>query len=426
MQLFHHENVDVKQSSITRRGFLHGVSAAAIAGGTLSFRDVISLQASELRKQNRAMILLWMAGGPSQFETFDPKRDTNIGGPTQSISTAVPGIEIASGWDQIAASMEDFAIVRSMTNKEGSHPRASYQMHTGYLPSGSVKHPSLASNIAQQIADPESELPSVVSVGQTQGAGFLGVEYEPFVVNRPGEMPQNVASTVKVPRYKRRLGLLDQLEGEFAQSGGEQVVESRRGLYRKASAMVLSQRTKAFEIDDEPQAVRQKYGDTDFGRSCLMARRLVEAGVTFVEIVCRGWDTHDNNFERTSQLAQKVDPATAALVQDLKQRGLLDSTLVVWSGEFGRTPRINARTGRDHYPRSFNLLAAGGGVRGGQVVGATKADGSSITDRPVSVSDLFCSICHSLKVDPRHESISPLGRPMKLVDGGNVVSELFQ
>ncbi|MEO1997993.1 MAG: DUF1501 domain-containing protein [Planctomycetaceae bacterium] len=425
MKLFHHENVNVGRSSITRRGFLHGVSAAAIAGGTLSFRDVISLQANELRKQNRAMILLWMAGGPSQFETFDPKRDTNVGGPTKSISTAVPGIQIAEGWEQLAAQMNDVAIVRSMTNKEGSHPRASYQMHTGYLPSGSVKHPSLASNIAQQIANPESELPSVVSVGQTQGAGFLGVDYEPFVVNRPGEMPQNVASTVAAPRYKRRLGLLDQLEGEFANSGGEQVVESRRGLYRKASAMVLSQQTEAFKIDGEPEEVRQRYGDSNFGRSCLMARRLIEAGVTFVEIVCRGWDTHDNNFERTTQLAQQVDPATATLIQDLKQRGLLDSTLVVWSGEFGRTPRINARTGRDHYPRSFNLLAAGGGVRGGQVVGATEANGSAIADRPVSVSDLFCSICHALKVDPRHESISPLGRPMKLVDGGEVVTELF-
>ena len=425
MKLFHHENVNVGRSSITRRGFLHGVSAAAIAGGTLSFRDVISLQANELRKQNRAMILLWMAGGPSQFETFDPKRDTNVGGPTKSISTAVPGIQIAEGWEQLAAQMNDVAIVRSMTNKEGSHPRASYQMHTGYLPSGSVKHPSLASNIAQQIANPESELPSVVSVGQTQGAGFLGVDYEPFVVNRPGEMPQNVASTVAAPRYKRRLGLLDQLEGEFANSGGEQVVESRRGLYRKASAMVLSQQTEAFKIDGEPEEVRQRYGDSSFGRSCLMARRLIEAGVTFVEIVCRGWDTHDNNFERTTQLAQQVDPATATLIQDLKQRGLLDSTLVVWSGEFGRTPRINARTGRDHYPRSFNLLAAGGGVHGGQVVGATEANGSAIADRPVSVSDLFCSICHSLKVDPRHESISPLGRPMKLIDGGEVVTELF-
>ena len=425
MRLFHHENISVGRSGITRRGFLHGVSAAAIAGGTLSFRDVISLQAEELRKQNRSMILLWMAGGPSQFETFDPKRDTDVGGPTKSISTAVPGIQIAEGWEQIAGQMQDLAIVRSMTNKEGSHPRASYQMHTGYLPSGSVKHPSLAANIAQQIGDPESDLPSVVSVGQTQGAGFLGVDYEPFIVNRPGEMPLNVSSTVAAPRYKRRLGLLNQLDGEFADNGGEQVVENRRGLYRKASQMVLSKQTEAFQIDDEPQAVRQKYGDSNFGRSCLMARRLIEAGVTFVEIVCRGWDTHDNNFERTNQLAQQVDPATAALIQDLKQRGRLDSTLVVWSGEFGRSPRINARTGRDHFPRAFNLLAAGGGIRGGQVVGATEANGSAISDRPVSVSDLFCSICHSLKVDPRHESISPLGRPMKIVDGGEVVSELF-
>jgi uncharacterized protein (DUF1501 family) len=156
-----------------------------------------------------------------------------------------------------------------------------------------------------------------------------------------------------------------------------------------------------------------------------MARRLVEAGVTFVEVAMNGWDTHDNNFERTTTLAGQVDPAMGTLIADLKQRGMLDRTLVVWMGEFGRTPRINARTGRDHFPRAFNVALAGGGVKGGQVIGSSGDDGTEVADRPVSVADLFCSVCESLKVDPRTENISPLGRPLKIVDGGEVVKELF-
>lgn len=421
----HHQQVQFGRGGVSRRSFLHQVSAGAFAAGTLNLRDVMSLQADELRRQGKAMILLWMAGGPSQFETFDPKPGTENGGPTQAIDTAVPGIQIAAGWERTAQMMNEIAVIRSMTNREGSHPRASYQLHTGYAPSGSVQHPSLAANIAKELADPAFDLPAVVSVGRTEGAGFLGVSYEPFVVDNPGQLPQNVAHLVPEQRYNRRQGLLNQLENEFADRGGEAVVNSHRSLYEKTSQLVLSPNVKAFEIDSEPRALRERYGENPFGRGCLLARRLVETGVTFVEVVSRGWDTHDNNFERTSELAQQVDPATAALIGDLKDRGMLDRTLVVWMGEFGRTPRINPRTGRDHNPRVFNLALAGGGIRGGQVVGASTDDGAAIKDDPVEVNDLFCSICKSLDIDPRKENISPLGRPMKIVDGGKPIDRLF-
>jgi hypothetical protein len=371
------------------------------------------------------MILLWMQGGPSQFETFDPKPGEENGGTTEAISTAVSGIQIAEGWDQTAKVIEDIALIRSMTNKEGNHQRATYQLHTGYIPSGSIKHPMLGSWLATQLAAASAELPSVVSVGATQGAGFLGVDYEPFVVARPGEMPQNVPVPVGFPRYTRRLGLLERLEGGFASSGGKQVVDDHQKLYQKASKLVMSKDVKAFDISDEPQELRDRYGDTDFGRGCLLARRLVEKGVTFVEIRHNGWDTHFDNFERTTTLAGEVDPAMATLISDLKERGQLDKTLVVWMGEFGRTPKINPRGGRDHYPRAFNLAMAGCGVKGGQVIGASSKDGTAVEDAPVTVSDLFCSVCHALGVNPRTEKVSPLGRPLKIIEEGEVVKQLF-
>ncbi|MEQ9410917.1 MAG: DUF1501 domain-containing protein [Fuerstiella sp.] len=415
------ENVQIHRQGFSRRRFVQSISAAAASVGALSFRDLMALEADNLRRQGKAMILLWMQGGPSQFETFDPKPGTENGGPTEAIQTSVDGIRIADNFPKVAGIMDDIALVRSMTNKEGSHPRATYQMHTGYIPSGSVKHPSIGSCIAQQIGDADSELPSFVSVGNTQGAGFLGMDYEPFVVNNPGQMPSNVTLPVPADRFNRRMGLLGQLEEEFASAGAEQLVQTHQSLYRKSSRLVLTPDVAAFDISEEPQPLQSRYGNTNFGKGCLLARRLVERGVTFVEVRSGNWDSHQDNFEQCANNAGEVDPAMAALISDLKDRGMLQDTLVVWMGEFGRTPKINARTGRDHYPRVFSLAMAGSGIRGGQVYGASTADGTSVEDSPVTVQDLFQTICGALKVNPGHENLSPLGRPMKIVDGGTAI-----
>lgn len=425
MTIVHHQQVNIRRGHISRRSFLHRVAAGAVAAGTLGFRDLISLKAEELRKEDRAMILLWMSGGPSQMETFDPKPGTSNGGPTEAISTAVSGIQLAGGWEQTAKVMKDLTIIRSMTNREGNHERASYQLHTGYLPSGSVKHPNLGCCFAKELADSQADLPAVVSVGSTLGAGYLGVDYEPFVVAEPGKLPENVAAPVARDRLGRRLQLLDRLEKDFERRGGELVVDSHRRLYAKASKLVLSPKLSAFDLDQEKPEVRERYGDSDFGRGCLLARRLVEAGVTFVEVRLGGWDTHDDNFKRTGELIGKVDPAMAALISDLKERGRLDRTLVVWMGEFGRTPEINARAGRDHFPRVFNVALAGGGVRGGQVIGASSKDGTEVVDSPVSVEDLLNSFCKAMHIDPRTEYTSPLGRPMPILETGKPVEALF-
>lgn len=431
MSLFHHLDVGLTRRGVSRRNFLHYVSAGSFAAGTLNFRDLMSVQAAELRKQGMSLIVLWMAGGPSQFETFDPKPGTENGGPTEVIDTAVSGIRIAKGWEKTAKQMGDIALIRSMTNKEGEHARATYQLHTGYVPTGTVRHPSLGCSIAKEIAPSEHDLPAVVSVGPTGGpagfigSGFLGVDYEPFQVQNPGQLPQDVATPVGTPRFERRLGLLGNLEDDFASRGGEIAVADHKKLYAKTRKLVLSPDVKAFETGSESQETKSLYGESQFGRGCLLARRLVESGVTFVEVRMGPWDTHRDNFTAVSQLATSADPGLAGLVADLKQRGMLERTLVVWMGEFGRTPRINPNTGRDHYPRVFSAALAGGGIRGGQVIGASTDDGSSVKHDPVTVPDLFSTICKSLKVDPAKENVSPIGRPLKIVDGGKPVEKLF-
>ncbi len=417
-----------------RRDFIKHVGVGAAALGGLSWMDQVRAAAPELRKKGMSCILLFMRGGPSQFETFDPKPGTNTGGPTEAIKTAVSGIEIAKGWERTGKMMKDLAIIRSMTSKEGNHPRAVYQMHTSYAPSGSIKYPSLGSMVASEIADPTFDLPHYVSIGggggqdvSGTGSGFLGMSYAPFAVQDPNRLPQNVELPTGVDgkRLNRRLSLMDALSKDFANAGGQSRVADQKAIYQSASNMVLSPHLASFDLNKEQSAARERYGRTPFGQGCLMARRLVETGVTFVEVGHGNWDTHDDNFTKTAKLAGEVDQGMSALISDLKERGLLDKTLVIWMGEFGRTPNINARTGRDHYPRAFNVLLAGGGIKGGQVIGNTSSDGKDIKDRPVNVNDLFCSFYQALKINPKKENMSGVGRPIKVVDGGTAVKELF-
>lgn len=421
---------------VHRRDFVKHVGIGAAAISSMSWMDQVRAAAPELRKKGMSCILLFMRGGPSQFETFDPKPGTTNGGPTEAINTAVNGIQIAKGWERTAKLMNEFAIIRSMTSKEGNHPRAVYQMHTSYAPSGSIKHPSMGSLIASEIADPSFDLPHYVNIGGIggggadvagMGSGFLGMSFAPFAVQDPNRLPQNVElpSGVDGKRMNRRLSLMDALSKDFASAGGQSRVNDQKAVYQSAANMVLSPHLAAFDLNKEKGDDRERYGRTPFGQGCLMARRLVETGVTFVEVGHGNWDTHDDNFNRTAKLSAEVDQGMSALITDLKARGLLDKTLVMWMGEFGRTPNINARTGRDHYPRAFNVLLAGGGIKGGQVIGSTSADGRDVKDRPVTVNDLFCSFYQALKINPKKENMSGVGRPIKIVDGGTAVKELF-
>ncbi|HEY2840494.1 MAG TPA: DUF1501 domain-containing protein [Pirellulales bacterium] len=412
---------------IDRRDFIHGVSAASLAVGAVNWTELMSARADELRSRGMACILLFMRGGPSQFETFSPKPGHPHGGETKAIDTAVSGMQFADNLPQMAKIAGDLAVIRSMTMKEGNHVRATYLMHTGYAPTASVKYPTLGALVAKEIGDKSSDLPSFVRIGDRAaegGGGLLGVEFDAFSMANP-QAPANTNLPSGADRYARRLGLLSRLESSYAADGSAHEVAEHQKLYAKAAKMITSAKMEAFGLDREPDAMRDAYGRTDFGSACLLARRLVEAGVTFIEIDVNGWDTHDDNFARVNKLCGQVDQPAAQLITDLKQRGMLDKTLVIWMGEFGRTPKINPRGGRDHFPKAFNVALAGGGVRGGQVIGRTDAGGDEVADRPVGVQDLFQSFCKSLAIDPAIENMSRAGRPIKIVDGGKPVAELF-
>ncbi len=428
--LKHHTSLALHNGQVaSRRDFLRQISAAGLASGALNWTDIISASADDLRQRGMACILLWMQGGPSQLETFSPKPDHQNGGETKAIETSVSGIRIAENMSHCANVMKELAIIRSLTSKEGNHQRATYLLHHGYLPMGGVKFPTLGANVADQIGNAACQLPSYVRVGgrlaNAGGGGFLGVDYDPLVLTSAKRPPENTQPTTGAKRYARRLKLLDSIQTDFAASEGTEAVADHQKLIRRASEMIGSPDMEAFDLEREPQSMRDSYGNSEFGTGCLLARRLIERGVTFVEVTSRGWDTHQDNFERSRELTGQIDQPMAQLVTDLRQRGMIDRTLIVWMGEFGRTPRINARGGRDHFPKAFNAVLAGGGVRGGQVVGRTNEAGTEVTDRPVTVNDLFTTIYHTLGIDATYENISRIGRPIKLVDGGEVVGELF-
>ncbi len=417
-------NVD-QQGQFARRDFLRLLGAGG-AAATLGWTDRISLASETIAKQGKRCILLWMQGGPSQFETFDPKPES---GSAPSIATSVPGIHISENFPELAKQMDKIALIRSMTSREGSHPRAQFLMHHGYLPMGGVKFPSLGSNIADQLGNASCELPSFVRIAGNNptagGAGFLDVSLEPLAIGNPERPPQNARPATSVDRFKRRLSLLEDFETDFARVEGTDVVSARRRMTEAASEMILSPSMDAFDLSKEPEKVREDYGDSRFAKGCLLARRLLESGVTFVEVTQGGWDTHQNNHKKVSEISESIDQPMAQLLIDLEQRGMLDSTLIIWMGEFGRTPKVNANSGRDHFPRAFNAWLAGGGIAGGQVIGATNEKGSKVIERPVTPKDLYQTIFTTLGIDPEIENDSLIGRPIKLVDEGSPVSELI-
>jgi hypothetical protein len=328
-----------------------------------------------------------------------------------------------------------------MTHKEGEHERASYQLHTGYTPTPAVKHPTFGSLVAKELAAGAGnlDLPHFVRISSSisaLGPGFLGSGVAPFNVTNPLAMPKNVTlpAGISAERFGRRLELAKDLGDEFAADGGRPIVEEHQKLYDRAARMVRSRELAAFDLSGEKDALRDRYGRNAFGQGCLLARRLVERGVTFVEVAGghpeapAAWDTHIDNFGVTAKLVSWVDPGMAALLADLKDRGMLEKTLVIWMGEFGRTPKINNRGtsgGRDHYPKAFSVALAGGGVKGGRVIGATDKAGAEVADRPVTVPDLFCTFCHALGINPKKKNYAPTDLPVKIVDGGEAVKELF-
>lgn len=415
---------------LSRRQFLE-TGFGGLVGMIVASRWDARLLAQDalLRKKAKSCILLWMAGGPSQLDTFDPKPGKETGGPFKDVATAVTGIHISEHLPKLAAQAKHLAILRSMTTKEGNHDRATYLMHTGYSPQVTVRHPSLGAIVASEIGESEFELPTFVSInGPSADAGFLGPRYNPFVIQNPQKPPENLypPGGLNASLLDRRMKLLEAVEKDFADSRNAPQSEAHREVYAKSARMMKSPLAKAFDVSREKDALRQQYGMNNFGQGCLLARRLVETGSRFVEVTLGGWDTHKDNFESVKRLSGMLDPAFATLIDDLHQRGMLDETLVVWMGDFGRTPKINGDAGRDHFPRAWSAVLAGGGVKGGRVIGSTDDKGMEVKERPVRTMDLFASIAHTFGIDYAKENVSPEGRPTRLVEkDAKLVQELF-
>jgi len=417
-------------SPITRRGLMATGLGALLTAAIPAWQRRAAAQALTAGKKGsgKSCILLWMNGGPSHLDTFDPKPGTKTGGEFKAIGTRIKDVRFSEHLPLVAAQADKLAVIRSMTSKEGNHDRAGYLMHTGYAPSTTLQHPSLGAWVSHELGEEAAELPNFVSIrGPSIGAGFLGVQHGPFAIQKPGEGVRNLplAKDVDAARFDRRLGALAALQDSFRAETGRHEIASHDVVYQKAVRLMRSPLAKSFDIKDEPQAILEKYGNSDFGRGCLMARRLIESGVKFVEVTLDGWDTHIDNFSGVRSLCRDLDPGMSTLLADLSERKLLDDTLVIWMGEFGRTPTINPRSGRDHYPAAWSAVLAGGGARGGIAHGSTNAEGAKVERDPVTVPNLFATIATLLGMDPRHEEMSPVGRPIAISDNGTPIKALI-
>lgn len=411
-----------------RRDFIKlafgGSAAAALSG-----RFLLPAAAVTKPAKAKAVILLWMQGGPSQLDTFDPKPGTETGGATKAVETKTRGLVVSEHLSRLAQASEQYSVIRTLFSKDPNHDTARYLLHTGYRTDPTLDHPHLGSLLAQELGTKAEGLPGCITLGKDPGAGsgYLAPELSPLLI----EKIENPLEDLKLSKDVTTFRLADREKLLWAQNEGfaavhdEGRVESQRKAYERAFALMRSPHLKAFDLASEKDETRKLYGPSPFGRACLMARRLVEAGVRFVEVTLADWDTHADNFNRTKGLMEQLDPGMSGLLKDLAQRNLLDETLVVCMGEFGRTPRINGGNGRDHWTRSFCAALAGGGVAGGRVVGRTNALGTEPQDRPVSVQDLFATIYGQLGVDASKKYMTPGGRPIKILEGGDPVKELL-
>lgn len=420
----------MNQADSDRRRFLHTLGGGlfgALAASWLDPRAALAeAKAPAASAKATACIVLWMAGGPSHVDTFDPKPGSTAAGPFKAIRTRAKGVSFCEHLPRLADQAQHLAVLRGMTSREGNHDRARYLLHTGYAPNPTVTHPALGGWVSEELGS-SGDLPSFISLGGPSAtAGFLGAQHGPFIVQSAVEPPQNVARApgINAARFEQRRLALEKIEAHFAAEATDTRVDGRRAVYDKAIRMMRAPGLGAFDLSVEPKAVLDAYGDSDFGRRCLTARRLVESGVRLVEVTLDGWDTHVDNFGRTQKLMGALDPAMSALVGDLQKRHLLDKTLVIWMGDFGRTPRINGSDGRDHHPGAWTAVLAGGGVRGGVAHGQTDATGDTVAAGKIAVPDLFATVAKQLGLDPDKSFDTPSGRPISISDGGRALSEI--
>lgn len=409
---------------VSRRAMM-GATGATILG--LSVKDLLAYAGSDHKATAEHVILFWNGGGMSHIDTWDPKPGRPTAGDLTPIKTSVPGIEISEIFPEVAKQMHHASIIRSIAGTQADHGRATYQLQTSYNQSSNLSHPGLGSVVVHERAS-LGDLPAYITIsGQAPRAGYLGQKCEAYFVGRPGEKDPYLAfpSGIAEVRGNKRLDVLARVNNKFASQVGNPKLGATDTAIKDAVTLMRSPALEAFELDKVKTATLNRYGDSEFGRGALLAKRLVEKGVRFVQINRGGFDVHMNAFPAMRNHGEVMDPGLSALIEDLAQSGLLKKTLVIMLSEFGRTPRINDDAGRDHHASVFSCFMAGGGIKGGQVIGSSDADGYRPKDRPVQVPDLHATVIHALGIDGNKEVMTPLQRPMKLIDNGKPVMELF-
>ena len=412
--------------ALTRRGWLRtaAVGLGATAGSLSGWLGALAADAP--RKPVKSVVVLWLNGGPATIDLWDLKPGHPNGGPFREIETSAPGLRISENLPRLAQFGTDLSLVRSMSTKEGDHDRANFLLRTGYTPVGAIQFPAVGAVLARELGAESSDLPNFVSIAPARyasslGGGFLGPQHDPLMLGDAA----NPAEGLKVPDLARAAGVSDGaqrsrletlsiLERQFSAGRKALAVESIQAATARALRLMRFEAAAAFQLDEESPNARAAYGNGLFGQGVLLARRLVERGVPFIEVTLDGWDTHQNNFDRVKTLSTTLDSAFAALLGDLRERGLLETTLVVCQGEFGRTPKINGNTGRDHWPASWSVALAGGGIKTGQVIGRTSDDGLTVAEQPVSAPDLIATVARAVGVDPQKQNLSNVGRPIRV------------
>jgi len=391
---------------LTRRSFLGGLAAGAV--GTLGFGAMVHpVSAEELAKKGKRVLVVWLAGGSSQLETWDPKPGTNTGGPFQTIQTSVPGVHICELLPYTARMMHRMALVRGVNTAEDDHGKGYYIMHTGRRQEPAMSYPHLGSVCARLLGTDSNPLPGYIHVTPKGGGGvakqdaaFLGPRYAPIALG-DGQEPANLKRPADLTEAA------DRMRQEMRLKANDRFLKTRRSAETEAytysydqAAQLMSKRS-LFDITQEPTRVMEKYGTHDFGRHCLMARRMLEGGATFVKVTHTNYDTHHENFDFHIEQLGEFDRPFATLLEDLEQRGLLDTTLVIVMSEFGRTPTINRNYGRDHWSRAWSVALAGCGIKGGAVVGKTNDNGTAVTDRQVHGGHLFHTYLRAVGLDSK-------------------------
>jgi len=423
------------QAEMTRRQhcaalarYFLGVGCSSALFSRLSRAEEVTV--SRGSGKAKRVIYLFMQGAMSHLDSFDPKPGTDAQGETQAIATSVPGVHFGDRFPRLAQQAHRLAVIRSMHTATGAHEQGKYLMRTSYNQLNSIRHPGLGAWMLDRGFRGDEDLPQNILIGGENDhpmAGFLPPGLAPVPVGDPELGLQNVRrpTGVSAGQFSRRMELCDRFDRQFRARYESREVAAYNQMYQDAVRLMGSSKLSAFDVQQESASVRAAYGENKFGQGCLLARRLVEQDIPFVEVSFGGWDMHNNLYERLDELAPQLDQGMSQLIDDLQARGLLEETLVALVTEFGRTPLINQNAGRDHHPAVFSSILAGAGIRVGSVYGASDKTGAAVDDAAVSVAQLNATICGALGIDTQAETIAPNGRPFKIADGADPIKELL-